>query len=114
MAAPRTLIAIALAACLSGCGKDPQPVQGEPGPPGPRGERGPPGPPGPSGTRVVRANCDAATCAVQCEPDDILITAWCGVARNAAIFPTERSASCRVRGPANSPLSAVCTKASSP
>jgi hypothetical protein len=117
MGARQIMLAIALASCLASCGESPQQVKGDAGPPGEKGERGPPGPPGPagpSGVRLVRATCDAANCAVQCEQDEVLITAWCGVARNAAIFPTERSASCRIRGPANSPLSAACAKALSP
>jgi hypothetical protein len=36
--------------------------------------------------------------------------AYCGAARIAAIFPTERAASCRVRNAANSPLIAACAK----
>jgi hypothetical protein len=64
--------------------------------------------------RIVRANCDATNCAVQCGDDEMLLIAYCGVTRNAAIFPTERSASCRLRNPANSPLVAACAKTASP
>jgi hypothetical protein len=64
--------------------------------------------------RIVRANCDATNCAAQCGDDEVLLVAYCGSARNAAIFPTERSASCRIRNPANSPLIAACAKAPSP
>jgi hypothetical protein len=104
-----------------GCGGEPpQGAKGDPGPAGPpgeKGEAGPPGPVGPAGAsgassamRIVRSNCDATSCAAQCSDDEVLLTAYCGSARNAATFPTERSASCRVRNAANSPLIAVCAK----
>jgi hypothetical protein len=60
--------------------------------------------------RTVRTSCDATGCAVQCADDEVLLVAYCGTARNPAIFPTERSASCRLRNPANNPLTAVCAK----
>jgi hypothetical protein len=63
--------------------------------------------------RIVRSNCDATSCAAQCGDDEVLLIAYCGSTRNAATFPTERSASCRVRNAANSPLIAVCAKTSS-
>jgi hypothetical protein len=37
--------------------------------------------------------------------------AYCGAMRNPATYPTERSATCRARGPANNPLVAACAKA---
>jgi hypothetical protein len=112
----RTLIAIALAASLTGCGKAPPGEKGDPGPPGPAGAKGDPGPRGPAGApggpmRIVKANCDANACAVQCGDDEVLLIAYCGAMRNPAIFPTERSASCRARGPASNPLIAACAKA---
>jgi hypothetical protein len=114
----RTLIAITLAAGLVGCGKGPQGEKGDPGPagaPGAKGEAGPAGPPGPAAQmRIVRANCDATSCTVQCSEDEVLFIAYCGAARNAATFPTERSASCRARGVANSPLIAACAKSATP
>ena len=64
--------------------------------------------------RIVRSNCDATSCAVQCSDDEVLLIAYCGPARNAATFPTERSASCRTRNVANDPLVAACLKATSP
>ena len=76
---------------------------GPPGPPGPKGDPGPPG-----GIRVVRSNCDETTCTVQCGEDEMLLTAYCGPRRNAAIFPSERSATCRSQVPANNPLVAAC------
>jgi hypothetical protein len=87
------------------------------GPPGPAGARGPEGPAGPpgaaSGIRVIRSTCNATGCAAQCNEDEALITAYCGSARNPAVFPSERSATCRTRAPANNPLVAACVKLSS-
>jgi hypothetical protein len=117
----RALIVITFSATLAACGKAPEAAKSDPGPPGPpgaRGEAGPPGPPGPPGSsapmRIVRSNCDATSCAAQCSDDEVLLVAYCGPARNAATFPTERSASCRARNAANTPLIAACVKASSP
>ncbi len=114
----RVLIAVSLAASLLGCGKFGQGEQGEAGPagpPGPKGDAGPRGPAGPAGAsgslRVVRANCDATSCTAQCGDDEVLLIAYCGSARNAATFPSERSASCRVRNAANNPIIAACAKA---
>ena len=64
----------------------------------------------PFGIRIVRSNCDATNCSVQCGDDEMLLTAYCGVRRNAAVIPTERSATCRSPVPANSPLVAACVK----
>jgi hypothetical protein len=110
----RTLVAIALAAGLAGCGKFAG-EKGDPGPAGPagaKGDAGPAGPPGASGSmRIVRASCDATSCVAQCGDDEVLLIAYCGSMRNAATFPTERSASCRARNAANNPLIAACAKA---
>jgi hypothetical protein len=112
---------------LAGCGQGPSGASGPagpagpPGPAGPRGEQGPsgaagpPGPAGPAGAaapatspaatmRVVRSPCTPAGCIAQCEPDEIVISAWCGATRIAATFPNEQSASCRSRGAANNPV----------
>jgi hypothetical protein len=107
---PLLVVALTLAvtACGQGQGRGPKGDPGPPGPPGPRGESGPPGPPG--GIRVVRSSCDANSCTVQCADDEMLLTAYCGARRNAAIIPTERSATCRSPVPANSPLVAACLK----
>jgi hypothetical protein len=115
----RTLIAITLAASLTGCGKAPPGEKGDPGGPGPAGAKGDPGPRGPAGPpggamRIVRASCDANSCAAQCNDDEILFVAYCGATRIPATFPTERSASCRARTPANSPIIAACAKAPPP
>jgi hypothetical protein len=40
-----------------------------------------------------------------------MLVAYCGAARNAVTFSTERSATCKLRNPANSPLVAACAKA---
>jgi hypothetical protein len=112
------LSAMALSVCLVGCGQGPQGEKGDPGPPGPVGETGPAGlqgaqgPAGPSHVRVVRSNCSAAACEAECGDDEVLLIAYCGPKRTPAIFPGERSASCRVRGGASSPLIAVCAKIS--
>src|SRR5262245_54221020 len=99
----RMVIAIALTTCLAACGEAPQPAgKGAPGARGPEGPAGPPGPQGPAGPagsagglRILRAACDEASCIVQCAADEVLIGAYCGTGRNPAIFPSERSATCR-------------------
>ena len=113
----RALIVITLAVGLGGCGEGPQGAKGDPGPPGSPGAKGDTGPPGPAGlpggssaTRIIRSNCDATSCAAQSSDDEVLLIAYCGTTRNAATFPTERSASCRVRNAANNPLIAACAK----
>jgi hypothetical protein len=63
-----------------------------------------------SAVRIFRANCDPTSCTAQCSDDEVLLIAYCGSMRNPAIFPTERSASCRVRNAANNPLIAACAK----
>lgn len=130
----RMLIALALSAWLAGCGQSPQQLaKGDPGPKGPPGAAGPPGPQGPvglpgpagpagaqgptgppGGMRILRSLCDEAACIVQCAGDEVLVTAYCGAGRNPAIFPSERSATCRARGSANNPLTAVCAKVAAP
>src|SRR5882724_6639306 len=114
------VVACALVSMLTACGQSapPQGPKGDPGPPGPAGAQGPAGPQGPAGVapatgmRVVRANCDAVGCTVQCGEDEMLVTAYCGAKRNPAIYPSERSASCRGPGLANTPLVAACAKIS--
>lgn len=107
----RAFVVLAVSSALVSCGQSPQGPKGDPGPPGPPGPKGDPGPPGPPfGFRVVRSNCDATNCTVQCAEDEMLLTAYCGVRRNAAVIPNERSATCRSPVPANSPLVAACMK----
>jgi hypothetical protein len=66
----RALIPIALATALMSCGQGQPGPKGDPGPPGPPGAKGDPGPPGPPfGVRMVRSNCDATNCTVQCGED---------------------------------------------
>ena len=109
----RLLVVVALVAALAGCGEGQGP-KGDPGPPGPAGPPGPrgePGPPGPPfGIRVVRSGCDATNCTVQCADDEMLLAAYCGARRNAAVITSERQATCRSPVPANSPLVAACVK----
>jgi hypothetical protein len=117
-----------IAGGLAGCGKGPQgdagptgpagpggpkgevgavgPV-GPSGPAGPAGPQGPAGPPSP-GIRVVKSDCTSG-CMVQCQENEVLVTAYCGPNRNAAQILGERGASCGPdASPANAPLVAVC------
>lgn len=130
MFALRFLSIMVISLCVSGCGqesKGPKGDTGAPGPPGPMGETGPqgpagplgpPGPPGPAGppgrasqTRVLRVNCALQACQVQCDLEEVMVTAYCGSGRKPAIFLTERSASCGVvPSAADSPLVAVCVR----
>jgi hypothetical protein len=108
----------AIAVSLASCGQAPQGPKGEPGATGPKGDVGPQGPAGPPGSampsaiRTIRANCDASSCAAQCNEDEILLIAYCGPTRNAAVFTNEKAASCRLRNAANNPLVVACAKAS--
>jgi Collagen triple helix repeat (20 copies) len=130
-------VVIALSLCLANCGEGspgprgeagvagPPGEKGDPGPPGPPGPQGPQGdrdPPGPSGAagslpsgettvRVMRINCETATCTAACNQDEVLVTAYCGPRRTAVSLVDERTASCPARRPATSPLVAVCAKA---
>jgi len=116
----RAFIAMVLALALAGCDKFPLGPKGDPGPAGPPGAKGETGPAGPRGVagpaaaRIIRANCDATSCAAQCGEDEVLLIAYCGAARNPATFPSERSASCRIRNAANNPLVIACTKIGAP
>jgi hypothetical protein len=85
--------------------------RGDQGPPGAKGQTGDPGPAGAaSGIRILRSNCDETACRVQCGESEMLLTAYCGPKRNAAIIATERAATCRAAGPANNHLVAVCAQ----
>ena len=86
------------------------------GTPGDRGPPGPPGPPGPrgatgdAGIRIVRSTCNTGDCSLQCERDEVLLTAHCGVGRTPAIYPTETSALCRSRSTARVEVVAACVR----
>lgn len=128
MRAAHLTVALALLLGLAGCGKGPQGDAGPTGPQGPKGEAGPvgpagpPGPPGPAGPqgqqgkpspsiRVVKSDCTSG-CTVQCQDNEVLVTAYCGPTRNQAQFLGERAASCGPEAsPANAPLVAVCVGA---
>jgi hypothetical protein len=87
---------------------------GQQGPPGPQGPAGPPGPrgaAGEAGIRIVRLACSTGDCTLQCEPDEVLLTAHCGVGRTQAIYPTETSALCRSRSTARVEVVAACVRA---
>lgn len=114
---------------LAGCGKGPKGDAGPVGPPGPKGDPGasglpgPVGPPGPQGPRgeqgppspsirVIRLNCLSGDCTASCRGDEVLVSAYCGPARNPATFLGERQVSCGVEANvANAPLVAVCVMA---
>jgi hypothetical protein len=105
------LIAIASATAIIPSRHGPPGLKGPPGPPGPQGARGDRGPPGAaSGLRFLRAKCDETSCSVKCSEDEMLLTAYCGPKRNAAVIPTERLATCRNPVPANSPILVACVK----
>ena len=121
---------IVVSACLAACGQPgpqgPKGDTGPAGPPGPKGDTGmngvpgPPGPQGPQGragvsasVRVIRQNCLEASCTAQCDVNEVLVAAYCGVARHPATFLSENSVSCGiVPTAANSPLVAVCAASS--
>jgi hypothetical protein len=82
---------------------------------GPQGERGPPGPPGRAGdpgVRILRHDCAGGNCTVQCNDDEVLLTAHCGVGRTPAVYPTQHSALCRTRGTAKVEIVAACVRSS--
>ena len=84
---------------LAGCGQGPKDDPGPTGPSGPKGDAGPAGPSGPVG-------------AASCRGDEVLVSAYCGPARNPATFLGERQVSCGVEANvANAPLVAVCVMA---
>jgi hypothetical protein len=127
----RLLPAALLCLLIAGCGRSPpQAIPGPPGPQGsqgPKGDPGPPGPPGPQGlqgpsgppgpaseVRVVRMNCGVQSCSVTCNVDEVLVSAYCGPSRRTPTFLSETSVSCGiVPSAADSPLVAVCARASS-
>lgn len=84
---------------------------------GPQGERGPVGPAGPrgpageSGVRVLRANCTAGACTVECTDDELLLSAYCSPNRAPAVYPTELSAQCRAQGGRKVEVVAACMNA---
>jgi hypothetical protein len=86
--------------------------QGERGLQGPAGPAGPRGANGDAGIRVVRLTCSSGDCSLQCEPDEVLLTAHCGVGRTPAIYPTESSALCRSPRTSNARVEVVaaCVK----
>ena len=130
MRTARLIVAAALIALLAGCGQGPKGDAGAPGPQGPKGDTGaagptgpvgPTGPPGPQGEqgppsptiRVVRKDClTGGGCSATCRGDEILVSAYCGPARNPATFVGERGVSCGVEAnAANVPLVAICVAA---
>lgn len=125
MRAAHLALAVALLTALAGCGKGSQGDTGPAGPQGPMGDigpAGPAGPPGPAGpqgpqgeqgppspsVRVIKSDC-VSGCTLQCQDNEVLVTAYCGPTRNPAQFLGERGASCGpAASPSNAPLVAVC------
>jgi hypothetical protein len=81
--------------------------QGQPGPAGPRGE---PGPSGPTSLKINSVPCNATSCSARCDADEALWMAYCGNARNGAVYQNDGTATCRARVPANNPLVIACVK----
>jgi collagen triple helix repeat protein len=114
---------------LAGCGQGPKGDPGSAGQPGPKGDpgaAGPPGPVGPTGppgpqgeqgppsptVRVIRLNCLSGGCTASCRGDEVLVSGYCGPARNQATFIGERQVTCGVEAnAANAPLVAICVMA---
>jgi hypothetical protein len=109
MRAAHLALAVALLTALAGCGKGSQGDTGPAGPQGPMGDigpAGPAGPPGPAGpqgpqgeqgspspsVRVIKSDC-VSGCTLQCQDNEVLVTAYCGPTRNPAQFLGERGAS---------------------
>src|SRR5262249_47185941 len=74
----------------------------------------PPGPPGAaagtggeSAVRVMRSNCQTATCRGECNEDEVLVAAYCGPRRSAVVPVNERKVTFP-RGATTSPLVMVC------
>jgi len=97
-------------------GVQPQQVIGQPGPRGEQGAPGPAGPRGPAGDagiRIARVNCATGNCTVECNNDETILIAHCGVGRAQAVYPTENSALCRSpRSTAKVEIVAACAKIS--
>jgi hypothetical protein len=103
-------LAIAVALVISGCDKPGQQGEvGPAGPPGSPGPQGPAGPPGVSGLRIFEVPCETDSCKGECNNDEFLWLAYCGMTRTAAIYSEGGTATCRVRGPA---LVVACVKKS--
>jgi len=101
-------------AATTGAGGGAYPVKGDPGPRGERGPAGPAGPPGNPGIRILRSDCVGGNCTVQCESDEVLLTAHCGIGRTAAVYSSHNSAVCRSRGTAKVEVVAACVRSASP
>jgi hypothetical protein len=60
----------------------------------------------------VRSECATGNCTLTCDPDEVLLTAHCGVGRAQAVYPTEHSALCRSPGRAKVEIVVACVKTS--
>src|SRR6201986_2655653 len=100
MAKLKLLGRIMVGMLIAGCSKPepgPKGEAGPAGPPGPPGQQGAQGPPVPASTiRIVKRNCAGSTCIAECNPNEVLVIAYCGPTRAAANLLTERSASCGI------------------
>src|SRR3954470_369225 len=82
----RLTMVLLVSLVLAACGKDPaaQGDKGDPGADGPAGAAGPPGPQGPPGPpgasgmplRFAEFACTQAACAVACNEDERILTAY--------------------------------------
>jgi hypothetical protein len=62
--------------------------------------------------RVIRLNCLSGGCTASCRGDEVLVSGYCGPARNQATFIGERQVTCGVEANvANAPLVAICVMA---
>jgi hypothetical protein len=122
------ILAIAIAAMLASCGQPAPGPQGPKGDTGPKGDLGPQGESGPQGLqgiqgipgapgassqfRLVRAPCTSSLeCMVTCREDEVVVIAFCGTKRAAAIYLTSQSVFCGINpDTAAGPLVAVCAK----
>lgn len=128
MRATSFVAAVAMAVTLASCGKPEPGPQGPVGPAGPKGDAGAPGPQGPAGPagpqgpagpagassqfRLVQAPCKSGTdCEVSCRPDELAVTAYCGMKRAPATFLTDQTVSCGINPDTTAgPLVVVCAK----
>jgi hypothetical protein len=127
MRASRFFLIVAISLGVASCGQGPPGPKGDagapgaPGPPGLQGVQGPSGPPGPPGpqgppglaskTHVIRVDCILQSCQAQCEENEVLVTAYCGVNRKPASFLGENAATCGIApSPEDSQLVAVCVR----
>jgi len=108
MRAPLALLVLLMSIALAGCGQgqgqaankgekgDPG-ADGAPGAPGPAGPPGPPGPAGSGGTalRFAEFSCPQAACAVACNDEERILTAYALNPGGTFVFEDDRKATFR-------------------